>query len=242
MRAKVLKPKGPSHGQGATDSCPQPGDFPLGSPESRAAARARVQRRTTLSPYDEDCLVLCLFSSQLSGHADPDSRCVTNTEFYKRGWEIRDGLYGPIIPSHLDPEYPRRTFASIDFEAIHGRVPQPGDILRYEDLADLYSEEMLKTQVGMIQGAWARRLPDTPCPFKYEDGKMLIHQDDGTWKAEEGAVGKWSRIEDEAFGREFSFYPPRVVPEQPTIRAVVFIESKDKKRRVKPLEENADTP
>jgi len=34
--AKLLKPQGFSSGQGATDSLPKPGDFPLGSPESRA--------------------------------------------------------------------------------------------------------------------------------------------------------------------------------------------------------------
>jgi len=242
MRANVLKTKDSGWRQSATDSYPQPGDFPLGSPESRAAARTRLQRRTVLSRYDRDCLTLTLCSIHLCGHADPDSRCVTNTEFYKRGWEIRDELYGPIIPSHLDPEYPRRASASIQFEQVYGHIPEPGEIFYYDDLTELYSPETIKAEVGWIQDAWTRRLPDNPCPFKYEDGKMLIHQDDGTWKAEEGAIEHWSRVEDEAFGREFECYLSRVVPEQPTTHAVVFIEGKDGKRRVKPLDENADTP
>ena len=112
MRAKVLKPKDSGSGQSATDSYPKPGDFPLGSPESRAAARARVQRQTVLSPYDNDCLMLALCTIHLSGHAKPDYSWMERTEVYKRGWEIRDRLYGPIIPSHLDPEYPCQTSAS----------------------------------------------------------------------------------------------------------------------------------
>jgi len=132
--------------------------------------------------------------------------------------------------------------ASIYFEGIHGRVPKPGDILRYEEVAEMYRGETIKAEVERVQGAWARRLPETPCPFRYEDGKMLIHQDDGTWREEEGAVFHWSYIEDDAFDRDPCPYPPRAIPDQPTIGAVIFVESKDGKRRVKPLEEEGTLP
>jgi hypothetical protein len=45
-------------GLGATDSAPQPGDFFLGSVESRAAARGKLMRMQDLNPYDTDCLVI----------------------------------------------------------------------------------------------------------------------------------------------------------------------------------------
>lgn len=244
MGAKALKLKDFSWRQGATDSNLKPGDFPLGSSESRAAARAMLQRRTALSPYDEDCLILYSYASHLCGHADPDCKWLENTQVYIRGREISDELYGPPIPSHLDPEYPRRTFPSIYFQALHDRLPQPGDTLGYEELADFYSPEKVKAEVEEIQGSWARRLAETPCPFRYEDGKMLIRQKDGTWQANWGddVPTRWSHVEDEAFGRDFGCYLTRVVPERPTICAVVFIQSKDKKRRVKPLEAEADLP
>jgi hypothetical protein len=167
-----------------------------------------------------------------------------STPFYIRGREVRDAVYGPIIPSHLDPEYPRRTFASIYFEAVHNRLPVPGDILYYQDIANLYSEKEVKAEVEVIQGAWARRLPDTRCPFRYEDGKMLIQQDDGTWKANWGddVPTKWSFVEDDAFGRDSGCYLTRVIPEGPTIQAVVFIERKDGKRRTKPFDQYTDKP
>jgi len=230
-------------GRAATVMMPCPGDFPLGSPESRAAARAMLQRGTALSPYDVDCLTLYWCTTHLCGHAQPDSHWLERTPFYQRGVEIRDELYGPIIPSHLDPEYPRRTMASIYFEAFHNRLPVPGDILHYQDIANLYSEKEVKAEVEVIRGAWARRLPETPCPFRYEDSRMLIRQDDGSWQVDwnEDAATLWNEIEDDALERPLRFFQG-AFSEPPTIRAVVFVESKDKKRRVKPLEPYTDLP
>jgi hypothetical protein len=79
------------------------------------------------------------------------------TEVYKRGRVISERIDPPLIPSHLDPEYERRTFASICFWMIHDRVPRPGDILRFEELAAVWSEENVNAKVQRIQGAWARR-------------------------------------------------------------------------------------
>jgi hypothetical protein len=144
--------------------------------------------------------------------------------------------------------------ASIYFEGIRGRVPHPGDVLRYEELADLYGGQRLKFEVERIQAAWTRRLRETPCPFRYEDGKMLIHQDDGTWKPDWNSDGAtiWSMVEDDALGRSSSRYLDvstsyrgnwaKEIPASPAIYAVIFVESKDGKRRVKPLEPNAATP
>lgn len=242
MRAKFLKPKDSRWRQSATDSYPQPGDFPLGSPESRAAARAMLQRRTRLSLYDVDCYALYACTTHLHAGADPDYQWKEKTDFYRRGREVRDELHGPIIPSHLDPEYPRRTSASIGFEATHGRLPEPGDILRYEEIAQFYSAEKVKAEVEQIQGVWARRLAETPCPFRYENGKMLVRQKDGSWELDwlEDADTHWNNIQDDALERYRRFFPG-VAGQPPTIRAVVFIESKDKVRRVRPLAAECDS-
>jgi hypothetical protein len=75
-------------------------------------------------------------------------------------------------------------------------------------------------------------------PFKCEGGKMLIHMDDGSWECqwEDDVANLWSDIEDEAFSRVDDVpYYEQVVPDRPTIQAVVLIESKGGKRRTKPL-------
>lgn len=243
MRAKALKTKDSCRRQSATDSYPQPGDFPLGSPESRAAARAGLQRRSRLSPYDLDCYALYACTVHLHAGADPDYQWMEKTDFYRRGREVSDELNGPIIPSHLDREYARRTSASIGFEAIHGRLPEPGDVLRYEEIAEFYSAERAQSLVEHLRGVWARRLADTACPFKFENGKMLVRQKDGSWELDwlEDADTHWNNVEDDALERYRRFIPG-VAGQPPTIRAVVFIESKDKVRRVKPLEPDAGTP
>lgn len=203
-----------------------------------------LQRKTALTPYDRDCLILLSCCTHLCGHAKPGSHWLESTPFYRRGRELRDAVYGPIIPCHLDPEYPNRTMASIYFEAIHGRVPKPGDILRYEEVAEMYKGETIKAEVERVQSAWSRRLPEALCPFRFEGGKILIHQDDGTWKLDWlGDVARiWSDIEDDAFDRDPCPYPPRAIPDQPTIGAVIFVESKDGKRRVIPLEAEGTLP
>jgi len=62
---------------------------------------------------------------------------------------------------------------------------------------------------------------------------MLIHQDDGSWQPNrhEDAAWYWSLVEDDALERNYAWYQEKVIPDHPTIHAVVFIESKDGKRR-----------
>jgi hypothetical protein len=121
---------------------------------------------------------------------------------------------------------------------VHDRVPKPGEILRYQEVADVLSEEKVRAYVQRIQGAWARRLPDHLCPFRFEGGKMLIHHDDGSWQRSRHEDAAWysSLVEDDALERNYAWYQEKVIPDHPTIHAVVFIESKDGKRRARPLE------
>ena len=218
---------------------PKPGDFPLGSRASRAAARAVLERRKPVISYDKDCCTFYDSTVHLNGHARPDYSWMERTPYYQRGQEVRDRERGPVIPDYLDPEWPRRTFASIFFEHLIGGFPEPGDILRFADLAAIFSPQKISAEVATIQGAWARRLPDELCPFGYQDGRMLIHQDDGTWKAEffNHAPTLWHMVENEASGRTIPMgFRGEVVDVLPAIQAVVFIASADGKRRVKPFD------
>ena len=61
-----------------------------------------------------------------------------------------------MIPDYLDPESPRRTFASILFEYVIGGFPEPGDILRFEDVAALFSAEKVSAEVATVLRAWAK--------------------------------------------------------------------------------------
>lgn len=56
MKDNSLKRDGGNIRQGAAEI--NPADYPLRSPESRAAARALVSQRTALSPADSDAMTL----------------------------------------------------------------------------------------------------------------------------------------------------------------------------------------
>lgn len=86
---------------------------------------------------------------------------------------MRDKLYGPIIPAYLDEHIKRYTRASGEFEFAFGREPKPGDILRYEHLAQMHSPEVHTIHFGKLIDAWQRQLPDLTCPLKFEDGRLF---------------------------------------------------------------------
>lgn len=134
--AKPAKTNGNGNRLIATDSRLKPADFPLGSVESRAAARALLQTNRRLTAYDQDCLAIYAAMPYIHARVVPDYQVVERTEVYKRGKELRDRIYGPVVPSPLDPEYNRRTMAGIVFEGVRGRSPEPGDTMRYEDVAE----------------------------------------------------------------------------------------------------------
>jgi len=112
----------------ATDSAPQPGDFPLGSPESRAAARARVGRMQELTPYDSDCFRICGMMACVTYQHSPNESDVKDTGVYQRGWELWSEM-DPIIPMYKDPfykhesRYLRCSEAYGFFHALRNRLP-----------------------------------------------------------------------------------------------------------------------
>ena len=222
----------------ATYRGPKPGDFPLGSAESRAAARAMLDETRKLSPYEKDCLLISQSETWLTSGTDPNWRDLEDTPFYKRGRELEDALYGPIIPYHLDTKAQRQTWASIAFERIHRREPIAGETLRYEEVEKALPAARYKVFFKACGEAWERRLPNLTFPFRFEDGKLFRRvRNDGrtiTWEEETDIQPrwKWYGIEADAVGGWQAAPKP---PDPPGVRAVVFVESPDMKHATKPL-------
>ena len=134
----------------------------------------RLAKRPSQSiQFDEDALAIYKSMSYLDATMDPTYHDVEPTAAYKRGSELRDALYGPIIPAHLDKHIKRYTRASGEFELVFGREPKAGDILRYEHLALMHSSENYARQLGRMIEAWQRQLPHLACPLKFEDGRLF---------------------------------------------------------------------
>ena len=246
--AKTAKSDGNGTRLVATDSRPRPADFPLGSVESRAAARAMLQTSERLSQYDEDCLQIYCAVPFIHGGVDPDYQVIEATEVYRQGEAVHEHLYGPDVPVDLYREndrYDKCGIAALLFCAIHPEEPKPGDLLRYEEVVQSLCEENSKV-IPALERAWARRLPSLPCPLKFENGRVYYRsvksQPQGAWV--ENHVGDprfwWSSIEDEALGKTSSGGTEFAPDWQPAIAAVVFVEFEEGVRRVEPLEARSE--
>jgi hypothetical protein len=123
--------------------------------------------------FDEDAFAIYGAMSYLDATLEPSYRDVEPTAAYVRGRELRDALYGPIIPAHLDEHLKRYTRASGEFELAFGRERKAGDMLRYEHVALMHSSENYSRQFGRVIEAWQRQLPQLTCPLKFEGGRLL---------------------------------------------------------------------
>jgi len=93
--------------KGATYTGPKPGDFPIGSMESRAAARAVVEHaklhKDELSQEDDDALTLYHLVPLLTSPMSPSYQELEATAAYKRGKEVHERLHGPVTPGFPGP-------------------------------------------------------------------------------------------------------------------------------------------
>jgi len=135
--------------------------------------RQVASRRGPLTQFDEDALAIYNSTSYLDATLSPTYDDVEPTAAYKRGKELRNTLYGPIIPAHLDEHLKRYTRASGEFELAFGREPNVGDMLRYEDLLLMHSTANYAHQFGRMIEAWQRQFPQLTCPLKFEDGRLF---------------------------------------------------------------------
>jgi hypothetical protein len=111
--------------------------------------------------------------SYLDATREPSYHEVEPTATYLRGRELRDALYGPIIPATLDEHLKRYTRASGEFELAFGREPMAGDILHYEHLKLMHSAQNYSREFGRVIEAWQRQLPHLTCPLRFEDGRLF---------------------------------------------------------------------
>jgi len=112
---------------------PSPADFPLGSPQSRAAARALVVARKTphhLGQADEDALTIYCGMVYVDVRMTPSYEEIERLDVYARGEELHDARYGPILPKVETDRDWHRTRASSEFEHAFGREPETVEILR----------------------------------------------------------------------------------------------------------------
>ena len=142
----------------------------------KAEESAKALSPIHLSPFDEDALAIYSAMSYLDATMDPAYHEVEPTAAYKRGQELRDALYGRIIPGHDDEHLRRYTRASGEFELAFGREPVAGDILRRVHLELMYSPQNYAREFGRFIEAWQRRLPALTCPLKFEDGRLFRRQ------------------------------------------------------------------
>jgi hypothetical protein len=227
-----------------------PADFAIGSPESRAAARAIAQKRRELSQEDEDCLTLYnywpLINYRVAGNDAGGFR-----DSVKRGTEISKRRDGPVIPSHEDPHHQRMSTASIQFEFCYNREPVPGDILTREDVEARYSETMLFVKYELtFRPVWERRTPTAPFPFKIEDGKLWVlslnDKQQEVWELNphEDAEWNWKRVAEHALYGEPKMFVPMRLPsdEWKSVEAVKFVEPVNGKHTCKPCKASEQPP
>ena len=222
-----------------------PADFPLGSPQSRAATRVLLaQRRPKFSGADRDALILYAGAHWINRSMEPDG--LEHTAAYQRGRKLHDERHGPVIPAHLDPHYKRSTQASLRFELVFGREPKPGDSLRYIDVER--SHEAFLSSIGDFIGAWRRQIPDMLCPLKIEDGRLYHRLRRGAcWPGNEiiAIEGEWREAIDQSPQRWWSNVERDVgevglgvnLAEMPRVSAVVFSGVVDGQHRCRPATE-----
>src|SRR5664280_3726471 len=165
MSAKSLRGKDNRNLLGATNI--SPADFPLGSPESRAAARAILGSANRLSQTDEDALTLYSLAVYVNKRTSPSSDDLENTGIYRRGKELHLRQYGPPLMTHQDPHHLRLTTASLNFEIVFGREPRADDVLSFAQLREWQAAHPDGRDIGIkwFIEAWERQLPEMPCPL-----------------------------------------------------------------------------
>jgi len=139
----------------------------------RAEEVAKALAPIQLSQFDEDALAIYSSMAYLDATMAPTYHDVEPTAAYARGKELRNALYGPITPVHLNEHLKRYSRASGEFELAFGREPQAGDILRYEHVARMHRSESYAREFGRVIEAWQRQLPFLTCPLKFEDGRLF---------------------------------------------------------------------
>jgi hypothetical protein len=139
----------------------------------KAETAAKELSPIQFSPFDEDALAIYSAISYLDATMSPTYHDVEPTAAYARGKELRNAVYGPIIPAHSDQHLKRYTRATGEFQLAFGREPAAGDILCFDHVAQMHSPENYSRHFGRLMQAWRRQLPQLICPLKFEEGRLF---------------------------------------------------------------------
>ncbi len=170
--------------------------------ERQLSAQLSKPRPGSLSRFDEDALTIYCSQTYLEPSMSPSCNDIEPTQIYARGKALRNAIYGPIIPAYQDEHLKRYTRASGQFELAIGREPKVGDILRLQHLRRMHSTEIYARLFEKLSEAWQRRLPQLPCPLKFEDGRLFRRLrprkrgEEPTWKEDDSIDSevRWLKI------------------------------------------------
>lgn len=166
-----------------------------------------------LSQEDQDCLDIVEIAMKVNGAANPNYHDIEATLAWKRGWEIHQRLY-PITPVHLDPLFGKldKCQAFYSFAAVHGRDPLEGDVLAYEDVVRVFTNEVHSCLYNqLLHDAWERQIKNLPYPLKSLNGLLYLRTSDPRtgdvkWEEHHDFVQdhpqyRWRRVEED-LGRD----------------------------------------
>jgi hypothetical protein len=220
----------------ATHSGPRPGNYPLGSMESRAAARAMLAaQEPSFSEEEADAFVLYKGYFLLTARMSPDYHDVEQLEIYKLGKNVYEAIYGEIVPMHLNPAAQRGTTASFAFEMRFNREPEAGDVLHLSDVKARHREDV--DGMRSFVDVWNRRVANLKCPFLVEENKLLCRMKPDRigqgprWEEDHRtAENDWWWIECDALGeRAWGSSLPEGY--RPTLSSVEFVGVVDGRHR-----------
>lgn len=194
MKDKSINRNGIRLAQAATGM--SPADFPLGSMQSRAAARAIVDHsersKPRISQYDQDALAIVRGGSLfLCGlELESVSREVRATPIYKRGTQLELEASDYSEPTQWDGDGTDRLAEILQSGLQRSGVNvefRPKDVKWHKPLVILLAQRTLL--IG-FEEAWKRQLPEMPFPVRVESDddrytfRLYCRQSSGQWKEE----------------------------------------------------------
>lgn len=236
MNTKTLKGNEIRFAQVATGL--SPADFPLGSLESRAIARAVLEHAERMAPQipqvDQDALSLYHGVVLLNATMDPSYAELERTAAYARGAELSeasDAADADFVSGSSTP-------ATLAFHLGFGRNPDRGDLLRFRDVELIHSPAWYVRNVRDFSAAWNRQITTLPCPLRVDDDNRVFFRLGRTARKENSdqewreivehlhrAEKCWRSIEIEALGGDRLYIPddPEQLPiEKEALEGVTF--------------------
>jgi hypothetical protein len=158
-----------------------PADYPIGSPQSRAAARAMLEamKPPPLSQDEKDFLRLYNgIEIYLCGGITPSRESAQSTEAYAHGKKVffrdyrdeeeyRDERRAHHLHGQKNPWEMIVKSMARSFEFAHKRKPAKGDLISIDEY--LSTEKLIdELLIAIFVGAWERKIKTLPCPFKID--------------------------------------------------------------------------